>query len=101
MRPLGTRIRIARLTRELTQADLAETAGISRSFISLIERGGRGVDVVRLLRIAAAQNMPLADLVNTGATSGDPRRPCRRPTGSHIPGDGQRRTTGVGSTVGC
>ena len=66
MRALGKRIRIARLTRELTQAELADTAGISRSFVSLIEHGGRGVDVVRLLRIAAALDMPLADLVNTG-----------------------------------
>ena len=66
MRALGKRIRIARLTRELTQAELAHTAGISRSFVSLIEHGGRGVDVVRLLRIAAALDMPLADLVNTG-----------------------------------
>ena len=66
LRALGKRIRIARLTRELTQAELADAAGISRSFISLIEHGSHGVDVVRLHRIAAALDMPLAELVNTG-----------------------------------
>jgi transcriptional regulator with XRE-family HTH domain len=66
LRALGKRIRIARLTHELTQAELADATGISRSFISLLEHGGHGVDVVRLLRIAAALDLPLADLVNTG-----------------------------------
>jgi transcriptional regulator with XRE-family HTH domain len=66
MRALGKRIRIARLTHELTQAELADATGISRSFISLLEHGGHGVDVVRLLRIAAVLDLPLADLVNTG-----------------------------------
>jgi len=66
LRALGKRIRLARLTRELTQAELADAACISRSFISLIEHGGHGVDVLRLLRIAAALDMPLSELVNTG-----------------------------------
>ncbi len=54
LRALGKRIRIARLTRELTQAELADASGISRNFISLMEHGSHGVDVVRLLRIASA-----------------------------------------------
>jgi len=66
LRALGQRIRIARLTRELTQAELADASGISRNFISLIEHGSHGVDVVRLLRIAAALDIPLSDLVKTG-----------------------------------
>ncbi len=91
LRALGKHIRIARLTRELTQAELADAAGISRNFISLIEHGSHGVDVVRLLRIAAALDIPLSDLVRPEATSGD----RRRRTGSHRqahpglpPGDG-------------
>lgn len=67
LRAPGKRIRIARLTRELTQADLADPSGISRNFISLIEQGVHGVDVVRLLRIAAALDLPLSDLVKIGA----------------------------------
>lgn len=64
MRALGKRIRLLRLTADLTQEELGEAAGISRSFVSLIEHGTRGVDVVRLLRIAAVLGLPLHELVN-------------------------------------
>jgi transcriptional regulator with XRE-family HTH domain len=60
---LGRRVRLARLINELTQDQLAEAAGISRSFVSLIEHGAHGVDVVRLHRIAAALDMRLSDLI--------------------------------------
>lgn len=63
LRGLGKRVRILRLTRELTQDELAEKAGMSRSFVSLIEKGAHGVDVVRLLRLAAALDVPLAELL--------------------------------------
>ena len=74
LRALGRRVRILRLTREMTQDDLAVAAGMSRSFVSLIEKGTHGVDVVRLLRLAAALDVPLAELL--GVTP-----PDRRPAG--------------------
>jgi transcriptional regulator with XRE-family HTH domain len=70
---LGKRVRILRLTREMTQDDLAVAAGMSRSFVSLIEHGTHGIDVVRLLRLAAALEVPLVDLL--GPTPPDPRSP--------------------------
>ena len=73
LRALGKRVRILRLTRELTQDELAAAAGMSRSFVSLIEKGTHGVDVVRLLRLAAALDVPLAELI--GATPPDRRLP--------------------------
>jgi len=73
LRGLGRRVRILRLTREMTQDDLAVAAGMSRSFVSLIEKGTHGVDVVRLLRLAAALDVPLAELL--GATPLDRRLP--------------------------
>ena len=60
---LGRRVRLRRLIAERTQDQLAEAAGISRSFVSLIEKGAHGVDVVRLHRIAAALYMRLSDLI--------------------------------------
>ena len=63
MRRLGRRVRLARLIAEMTQDQLAEKAGISRNFVSLIEKGAHGVNVVRLHRIAAALGMPLSDLI--------------------------------------
>ena len=73
LRALGRRVRILRLTKEMTQDDLATAAGMSRSFVSLIEKGSHGVDVVRLLRLAAALDVPLAELI--GATPPDRRPP--------------------------
>jgi transcriptional regulator with XRE-family HTH domain len=71
MRALGKRVRLLRRTAELTQDELAAAAGLSRSFVSLIEHGARGVDVVRLLRIAAVLGLPLHELVNLGVTGAD------------------------------
>jgi transcriptional regulator with XRE-family HTH domain len=63
LRAIGKRVRLARLVREMTQAELADAAGMSRSFVSLIEHGMHGVDIVRLHRLAAALGVPLVDLV--------------------------------------
>ena len=63
LRGLGKRVRMLRLTREMTQDQLAAASGMSRSFVSLIEHGTHGVDVVRLLRLAAALDVPLVDLL--------------------------------------
>lgn len=70
MRALGKRVRLLRLTRELTQDELAAATGMSRSFNSLIEHGGRGIDVVRLLRLAAALDAPLAELLGDWPAGG-------------------------------
>jgi len=60
---LGKRVRLLRLTAELTQDQLAAKAGMSRSFVSLIEHGAHGIDVVRLARLAAALDLPLSTLI--------------------------------------
>ena len=70
LRALGKRVRILRLTRELTQDELAAASGMSRSFVSLIEKGAHGVDVVRLLRLAAALDVELPELL--GGTDARP-----------------------------
>ena len=63
LRALGKRIRLLRLTAESTQDDVAARTDISRSFVSLIEHGAHGIDVVRLMRIADAFDMRLSDLI--------------------------------------
>lgn len=63
LRALGKRVRLLRLTREWTQEQLGEAAGMSRSFVSLVEKGTQGIDVVRLWRFAEAFEMPLAELI--------------------------------------
>jgi XRE family transcriptional regulator, aerobic/anaerobic benzoate catabolism transcriptional regulator len=74
LRALGKRVRILRLTRELTQEELAAASGMSRNFVSLIEHGAHGVDVVRLLRLAAALGVPLEELLRDPGTD----RPSER-----------------------
>ena len=62
LKTIGRRVRLARLVKEMTQADLATVAGMSRSFLSLIEHGAHGIDIVRLYRLSVALELPLADL---------------------------------------
>jgi transcriptional regulator with XRE-family HTH domain len=64
LRALGKRVRLLRLIREMTQDELAQASGISRSFVSLIENGAHGIDVVRLWRLAAVFGMSLTELVD-------------------------------------
>ena len=63
LRALGKRVRLLRLTAELTQDQLAAKTGMSRSFVSLIEHGAHGIDVARLARLAAALDLPLSTLI--------------------------------------
>ena len=68
LRALGKRVRVLRIWHDMTQEQVAETAGISRSFISVIEQGTHGVDVVRLVRLAAVFGLSLVELLDgTGA----------------------------------
>ena len=69
LRALGKRVRLLRLTRELTQDELAAAAGISRSFVSVVEHGKSGVDVTKLHRMAAVLGVPLRDLIDVPGVS--------------------------------
>jgi transcriptional regulator with XRE-family HTH domain len=46
-----------------SQDELAADAGVTRNFVSAIERGAQGLDAVRLRRLAAAMGVSLADLL--------------------------------------
>jgi hypothetical protein len=70
---LGKRVRLLRLTGELTQDELAVKAGMSRSFVSLIEHGRHGIDVARLARLAAAFGMPLSTLIREAELRTEPK----------------------------
>lgn len=71
LRRLGKRVRLLRLVRELSQDELARAAGMSRSFVSLIEKGSHGVNVIRLLRLADALAVSLPELLDLGASEAD------------------------------
>lgn len=57
---LGARIRAARRNRGLTLQEAARQIGISRSFLSTLERGESGVSVRNLSQIADTFEMPMS-----------------------------------------
>ena len=63
---IGRRIRRVRKRRRWTQAELAERADISTSFLGHIERGSRKLSVETLNRIALALNCSADALLGTG-----------------------------------
>ena len=87
-RAVGKRIRVQRVIQDMSQDDLARTAGVTRSFVSAIERGAQGLDAVRLRRLAAAMDMTLAELL------ADPEPTVRTPP-SHSSEDGLSGKVGL------
>jgi transcriptional regulator with XRE-family HTH domain len=73
-RAVGKRIRIWRVVNERSQDELAAEAGVTRNFVSAIERGAQGLDAVRLRRLAVAMDMTLGELL------ADPEPAGRRST---------------------
>ena len=71
-RRIGERIREARQSARLTQGQLAEKIGVWPATLSDWERGGVDVKVAGLLKIAAALEIPLDQLVDAS---------CRRREG--------------------
>ena len=61
---MGETIRVHRKRVKLTQEELAEKAGLSVVFISLLENGHRTISVDALLRIAKALGVRIRELVD-------------------------------------
>ena len=57
----GTAVKFRREELGLTQEDLAEKAGIHRTYLSDIERGTRNVSLVNIERVAAALDLSLSE----------------------------------------
>ena len=69
-RLIGKRVRLERVWQGLSQDELAAKAGVTRNFVSAIERGTQGLDAYRLRGLADALGIRFDDLVAT-----DDRRP--------------------------
>ena len=64
MKAIAKRVKIARVQDDLSQADLAERASLTRNKISAIERSAELLKLYELNRIARAVDMEIADLVH-------------------------------------
>ncbi|MBM3173983.1 MAG: helix-turn-helix transcriptional regulator [Chloroflexi bacterium] len=53
----GARVRKCRLEAGLSQEELADRAGLHRTYIGGIERGERNVSLINIVRIANAMNL--------------------------------------------
>ena len=71
-RRIAGRVRDLRTSRGLTLEGLAERSGVSRSMISLIERGESSATAVLLERLATGLNVPLASLFGAPGQNSQP-----------------------------
>lgn len=60
---LGVRLRALRRARGVSLADVAEGAGISPSFLSMVEKGKSDITISRLMRLVRWFGVSVADLV--------------------------------------
>lgn len=68
---IGQAIKLARSKRRLSQADLAKRAGLSVSYLSLLERERRDPPISTIKAIASALAMPVEILFFLGAEEGE------------------------------
>ncbi|MEE7505135.1 helix-turn-helix transcriptional regulator [Methylobacterium mesophilicum] len=59
---IGAQMRRARIARGFSQEQLAESAGIHRNYVGLIERGERNVKLSVVVDVAEALDITLAQL---------------------------------------
>jgi transcriptional regulator with XRE-family HTH domain len=64
-RLVGGRLREARRARSMTLDDVAREAGLTKSFVSAVERGGTSPSIGSLYRICEALAVPVASLFET------------------------------------
>lgn len=69
LQDIGARLKQARLARNLTQAQLAEKAGISVSFLSYLENGHQAMNIQTLITLLDILNVSADWLLGNGTDS--------------------------------
>lgn len=75
---IGRRARLVRVGRDLSQDEVAAVTGVTRNFVSAVERGAQGLDAWRLRQLAGALG------VSSAGCSASPTTPTANP----LPGRG-------------
>lgn len=66
---LGSRLRAARMAKGWSLADLAKAAGLSTSFISIVENGKSDISLGRLARLTDILDVTLLDVTDSEAST--------------------------------
>ena len=69
LQEIGQRVRKARLSKHMTQAQLAEAAGLSASFVSNLETGRQAMNIRALIAISNTLNVSTDWLLNNETAS--------------------------------
>lgn len=69
LKRFGGRLRELREARNLTQEELAEAAGFSRSYYTEIETGKRNISLLNLQRLAKCLNIKISELIDLDKTN--------------------------------
>lgn len=59
----GTRVRALREVQGLSQEELAQKAGLHRTYVGGVERGERNISLVNIEKVAVALDVPLDSLM--------------------------------------
>ncbi len=59
----GQQVRKSRLKQGLSQEELAEKAGVHRTYIGMIERAEKNITLLNIEKLAKALNMSIVDLL--------------------------------------
>ena len=73
LRDVGMRVRLARVARRLSQAELGEQSGVTRVTVGSLERGDHPASVLAYVKVANGLGVPPAELL------APPSNPGRRP----------------------
>jgi transcriptional regulator with XRE-family HTH domain len=65
---IGTAVRLLRKKRGISQENLAEAAGLHRTYVGMIERGEKNITVLSATRIAKALGVSLSSLIKASET---------------------------------
>ena len=64
LKSFGKRVQLERVKRNLSQEELAEKAGVHRTYIGMIERAEKNITLQNIEKIAKALNVKIKDLFN-------------------------------------
>lgn len=63
LKKFGTRVREMRIKQNLSQEELAEKAGVHRTYIGMIERAEKNITLINLKKISKALNLEISQLL--------------------------------------